>query len=61
MFAKGSNWIPAHVLPELGSSPKYVDNLLESSKESNFNMLRVWGGGVYETDYFYQVFTPKYC
>jgi beta-mannosidase len=55
IFAKGSNWIPAHVLPELGYGKDFTDNLLESSKEAGFNMLRVWGGGVYESDYFYQV------
>ena len=52
---KGSNWIPAHVHPEIGSGQEYAENLLHASAEAGFNMLRVWGGGVYETDYFYQV------
>ncbi|KAF4527734.1 hypothetical protein B566_EDAN014944, partial [Ephemera danica] len=54
MFAKGSNWVPAHVLPEVGSSESYVENLLQSSVEAGFNMLRVWGGGIYESDRFYE-------
>lgn len=52
---KGSNWIPAHVLPEVGSQRAYADNLLKASAEAGFNMLRVWGGGVYESEHFYQV------
>ncbi|XP_059478793.1 beta-mannosidase [Neocloeon triangulifer] len=55
IFMKGSNWIPAHVLPEIGSDPKYAENLLRASAEADFNMLRVWGGGVYESDRFYQL------
>lgn len=31
-----------------------VDSLLYSAKYGNMNMLRVWGGGVYESDYFYE-------
>ena len=53
-FAKGSNWIPAHVFYEQ-LDKKYIRSLLKSAKDANMNMLRVWGGGIYETDYFYQV------
>lgn len=53
IFMKGSNWIPGHILPELGYNPEYVDKALEAAKETHMNMLRVWGGGVYESDYFY--------
>lgn len=55
VFAKGSNWIPAHVLPEMGGDPAAVTHLLHSAKEANMNMLRVWGGGVYESDVFYEL------
>ncbi|XP_063539308.1 beta-mannosidase isoform X1 [Cydia strobilella] len=54
IFMKGSNWIPANILPELGSDIKTVDELLVSAREAHMAMLRVWGGGVYESDYFYQ-------
>ncbi|OTF82415.1 Beta-mannosidase-like protein, partial [Euroglyphus maynei] len=54
IFAKGSNWIPAHVLNE-NVKPEYVQYLLWSAKAANMNMLRVWGGGIYESDYFYQL------
>ena len=35
--------------------PKIVYDLLLSAKEAHMNMLRVWGGGIYESDYFYSV------
>ena len=53
-FAKGSNWIPANVLTE-DISQEYLRHLLESAKEANMNMLRVWGGGIYETEWFYEL------
>ncbi|XP_021186388.3 beta-mannosidase [Helicoverpa armigera] len=54
LFMKGSNWIPSNILPELGESQKnVVDNLLKAARDVNMAMLRVWGGGVYESDYFY--------
>ncbi|CAG9764679.1 unnamed protein product [Ceutorhynchus assimilis] len=55
IFAKGSNEIPINVLPELGQDKETIDFLLRSAKDVNMNMLRVWGGGVYESDYFYEV------
>jgi len=51
---KGSNWIPAHVLPEKVTS-EFIYDILYSAKESHMNMLRVWGGGIYEHDDFYQI------
>ncbi|XP_077483314.1 beta-mannosidase-like [Amblyomma americanum] len=52
IYAKGSNWIPADSFPERVTN-EYVKDLLLATKEANMNMLRVWGGGVYESDYFY--------
>ena len=52
-FAKGANWIPAHSFPTEVTSEKYY-RLLKNCKESNMNMIRVWGGGIYENDIFYQ-------
>ncbi|XP_077564268.1 beta-mannosidase-like [Haemaphysalis longicornis] len=52
IYAKGSNWVPADIFPERATSD-YVEDLLISAKDANMNMLRVWGGGVYETDDFY--------
>ncbi|CAH2045199.1 unnamed protein product, partial [Iphiclides podalirius] len=54
IFMKGSNWIPANILPELGYDEKTVDDLLLAARDTHMSMLRVWGGGVYESDYFYE-------
>jgi beta-mannosidase len=53
MFAKGGNWIPVDQLLRLDHE-KY-DWLLRLFKDANFNLLRVWGGGLYETDDFYNL------
>lgn len=55
IFAKGANWIPGHILPELSYDEAIVRHALLSAKEANMNMIRVWGGGLYESDLFYQV------
>ena len=36
-----------------------LENLLESARTANMNMLRVWGGGVYEDDKFYEIADKK--
>ena len=54
IYSKGSNWIPAHVLNE-ALTEGYIRDLLRSAKLANMNMLRVWGGGIYESDTFYQL------
>ncbi|XP_071743985.1 beta-mannosidase isoform X2 [Lepeophtheirus salmonis] len=54
IFAKGSNWIPSHILPENLEQDRII-HLLEGVKKANMNMLRVWGGGVYESDRFYKL------
>ena len=55
IFAKGSNWIPASVFPEHSSEDSVIRNLMQSAKEAHMNMLRVWGGGLYESDHFYDL------
>lgn len=54
VFAKGANWIPADAL---GSqiTPEGVRGLLQSAVDANMNMIRVWGGGRYEPDWFYDL------
>jgi beta-mannosidase len=53
MFAKGGNWIPIDQMLRLGRG-RY-DRLLTLAKEAHFNLLRVWGGGLYETEDFYEL------
>lgn len=52
IFCKGANWIPADALPGQISDAKTRD-LLQSAVDANMNMIRVWGGGRYERDSFY--------
>jgi len=54
VFAKGGNWIPADsFVPRV--KPERYRHLLTSCKDANMNMLRVWGGGIYEDDLFYDL------
>ena len=55
IFSKGSNWIPSHILPEKSAEPDVINDLLTSAKAAHMNMLRVWGGGLYESDLFYRL------
>jgi beta-mannosidase len=50
----GANWIPADAIPSR-VTPAVIRDLLESAKAANMNMLRIWGGGQYEPDYFYEL------
>lgn len=52
VFAKGANWIPADSFPTRITKAKYRQ-LVGSARDANMNMLRVWGGGIYESDDFY--------
>lgn len=54
IFAKGGNWIPADSFTPRVSDDKYR-HLLESFQDANMNMVRVWGGGIYESDIFYDL------
>ncbi len=52
VFAKGANWIPADAL--FGQiAVEGVRGLLQSAVDANMNMIRIWGGGRYEPDWFY--------
>ena len=51
-FCKGANWIPADAVYTAVTDEKY-ECLVKEAREANFNMLRIWGGGLYERDVFY--------
>ena len=54
IYCKGVNWIPGDsFLPRI-SNKKY-SQLLGLAKNANVNMVRVWGGGIYENDEFYDL------
>ena len=53
-FAKGVNYIPQDLfLPRV--STKDYERILQAAADANMNMIRVWGGGVYENDRFYEL------
>jgi beta-mannosidase len=54
IFAKGSDWIPADSFPTR-ISDAYLEGLIRSAAETHQNMLRVWGGGFYEEERFYDL------
>ena len=54
LFMKGANWIPCDAY-EGRQTPERYRNLLESAAAANMNMIRVWGGGQYEKDCFYDI------
>ncbi len=54
IFAKGANWIPADALAS-NITPEATRDLLQSAVDANMNMIRVWGGGRYEPDWFYDL------
>lgn len=58
-FMRGADWIPASSYPGTLNTPEGGDvyyRLLHDAAEVNMNMIRVWGGGIYENDAFY-----NYC
>jgi beta-mannosidase len=54
VFMKGANYIPNDIFLPRVSTENYK-TVIETAKNSNCNMLRVWGGGVYEEDIFYDL------
>ncbi|MCB1444405.1 MAG: glycoside hydrolase family 2 protein [Rhizobiaceae bacterium] len=54
IFCKGANWIPADALFSR-TSPAATEALLRSAVDANMNMIRIWGGGWYEQDWFYDL------
>ena len=58
IFVRGSNWVPIECFTGVVTDEKY-ERLIDLAKEGNFNMLRVWGGGIYEKDIFYNLCDEK--
>lgn len=58
VYIKGANYIPQHSLQNRVTDEHY-ETLLNDVVEANMNMLRVWGGGIYENDIFYDLCDQK--
>jgi beta-mannosidase len=54
LFARGANWIPAHSFHAAVERGRY-ERLLTDARDAHMNMIRVWGGGLYEYDAFYEL------
>ena len=54
IFAKGSNWIPADSFPTR-LTRESLEGLIRAAADTHHNMLRVWGGGFYEDERFYDL------
>ncbi|GAB3688900.1 glycoside hydrolase family 2 protein [Salinarchaeum chitinilyticum] len=53
VYAKGANWIPTDGIPTRVDDSDY-ERLLSDAVDANMNCIRVWGGGIYERDEFYE-------
>ncbi|WP_269541121.1 beta-mannosidase [Cerasicoccus fimbriatus] len=54
VFAKGANWIPADCFVARLSRADYARDL-NAAVQANMNCVRVWGGGIYESEDFYDL------
>jgi beta-mannosidase len=54
ILAKGSNWIPADSFPTR-ITDEHLEAFIRSAAETHQNMLRIWGGGLYEEERFYDL------
>ncbi len=54
VFMKGANYIPQDNFPARVTDEKYQQTI-QTAVDANMNMLRVWGGGIYEKDIFYDL------
>ncbi len=52
IFCRGANWVPCEPFPSDESDEKIKD-IIDLAVKSNMNMIRVWGGGLFEKDFFY--------
>lgn len=54
VFVRGANWIPDDAFPHRVTRERYAARITQA-KNANMNLLRVWGGGIYEGDDFYDL------
>ena len=58
IFVKGGNFVPVDMIFPRADRARY-DKVTDLALEANFNMLRIWGGGLYESDDFYELCDEK--
>ncbi len=52
VMCKGANWVPCEPFPSAETKEK-IGTILQMAKDAGMNMIRVWGGGIFEQDFFY--------
>ncbi len=58
IFARGANWIPDDCFPSRITRSR-LEHRIGQAVEANIDLLRVWGGGIYESDEFYSLCDEK--
>lgn len=58
IFCKGTNWVNPEVFPGIITRSRY-NELLDFAREANFNILRVWGGGIVNKEPFFELCDEK--
>lgn len=53
IFCRGGDWVPCEPFPSNESAEK-IEKILKLSKAAGMNMIRVWGGGIFEQDALYE-------
>lgn len=54
IFAKGTNWVHPEVFPGTITAERYREQI-ELAKDANFNILRIWGGGIVNKESFFDI------
>ncbi len=58
IFSKGTNWVNPEIFPGIITRYQY-EELIDRAVEANFNLLRVWGGGIVNKEAFYELCDEK--
>lgn len=58
IFCKGSNWVNPEIFPGIITRARYAE-LIDLAVGANFNILRVWGGGIVNKEDFYELCDKK--
>lgn len=53
VWVRGGNWVPCEPFPSAETKEK-ITYLLEMAAKAHVNMIRVWGGGIFEQEHFYE-------
>lgn len=53
IWVRGANWIPDHTSLNQVTAERYAKRI-QDAKDANMNLLRIWGGGIFETEEFYR-------